>query len=72
MAELGWSALEVLQGHMQNLISQEYMTATELATCCVPVNPASPSPAGGFVMACMVFYDRGFGVPSHQFLCLLQ
>jgi hypothetical protein len=38
-----------------------------------PEDPASPVPAGGYIMACTMFYERGFGVPSHQFLhSLLQ
>jgi hypothetical protein len=71
MAESGWPASEVTQEHLQNLISQGYMTATELATRCVPEDPASPALAGGYVVACVEFYERGFGVLSHQFLCSL-
>jgi hypothetical protein len=41
------------------------MTAAELTTCRVPEDPASPVPARGHVMACMVFYEREFGVPSY-------
>jgi hypothetical protein len=44
------------------------MTTTELATCHVPEDPAFPALAWGYVMACSTFYERGFGVPSHQFL----
>jgi hypothetical protein len=47
------------------------MIATELATCHVHVDPASPPSAGGYVMVCVVFYEWGFGVPSYLFLCLL-
>jgi hypothetical protein len=47
------------------------MTAVELATCHVPEDPASRAPAGGYVVACTTFYEWGFGVPSHQFLCSL-
>jgi hypothetical protein len=65
MVESGWPVLEVTQEHLQNLVSQGYMTAAELATCHVPVNPASLAPAGGCVMACATLYERGFGVPSH-------
>jgi hypothetical protein len=61
--------LETTQEHLQNLISQEYMIAVELATCRVPADPASPTLVGGYVMACMTYYERGFGVPSHRFLC---
>jgi hypothetical protein len=57
MAELGWTASEVMQGHLQNLMSQGYMTMAELATCCVPEDPASVALAGGYVMACMAFYE---------------
>jgi hypothetical protein len=67
MAELGWSVSEVTQEHLKNLMGQGYMIATELATCRVPENPASPIPAGGggYIMVCMAFYERGFSVPSY-------
>jgi hypothetical protein len=44
------------------------MTVVELATCRVPEDPVSPIPAGGYVVACMALYERGFVVPSHRFL----
>jgi hypothetical protein len=44
------------------------MTAVELATCYVPKDPASPTPAGGYIVACAAFYEQGFDVPSHLFL----
>jgi hypothetical protein len=47
------------------------MTVTELATCRFPVDLASPAPVGGYIMVSTMFYERGFGVPSHRFLCLL-
>jgi hypothetical protein len=71
MAELVWTALEVMQEHMQNLMSQGYLTAVELGTCHVSEDPVSPTPMGGYVMACATFCERGFGVPSHQFFCSL-
>jgi hypothetical protein len=37
----------------------------ELATCHAPEDPTSLSPAGGYVMVCTTFYERGYGVPSH-------
>jgi hypothetical protein len=67
--ELGWPASEVTQVHLQNLISYGYMTVAELATYCVFEDPMSLAPVGGYVMACVTFYERGFSVPSHQFLC---
>jgi hypothetical protein len=65
MAELDWAASEVTQEHLQNLMSQGYMIAMELATCRVSKDPASPTLAGGYVMVCTMFYKRGFDVPSH-------
>jgi hypothetical protein len=73
MAELGWPVLETTQEHLQNLVCLGYMTAMALATCCVPTDPPFPAPRVGYVVACLVFYERGFGVPSHRFLhSLLQ
>jgi hypothetical protein len=68
MAELGWSASEATQEHLQNLMSQGYMTAAELMTCRVPEDIASSVPTGGYVMACTTYYEQGFGVASHRFL----
>jgi predicted transcriptional regulator len=42
MADLGWSTSDAMQEHLQNLISQGYMTAMKLATYRVPEDPASP------------------------------
>jgi hypothetical protein len=73
MPESSWPALEVMQEHLQNLVSQRYMVVVELATCLVPEDYASPTPAGGYIVACTACYKRGFGVPSHRFLhSLLQ
>jgi hypothetical protein len=68
MVDLGWTTSEVTQEHLQNLVSQGYMTATELVTCRVPKDPASIGPVGGYDVAYTAFYDRGFGVPPHRFL----
>jgi hypothetical protein len=58
MAELGWPMSEVTQEHLQNLVSQGYMAAVELATHCVPEDSASPAPVRGYVVACMALYER--------------
>jgi hypothetical protein len=42
---------------MQNLMSQGYMIAAELATCRMPKDLASPAPTGGYIMACSTFYE---------------
>jgi hypothetical protein len=60
-----------MQEHLQNLMSQEFMMAAELTSHHVLEDPASPVPTGGYVVACTVFYEGGFGEPSHQFLCSL-
>jgi hypothetical protein len=65
MAEQCWTPLEVMQAHLQDLMSQGSMMAGDLATCCVPEDPASPVIAGGYKVACVSFYERGSSVPSH-------
>jgi hypothetical protein len=71
MAESSCPISKVTQENLQNLMCQGYMTAVELAICHVPKDPASTAPARGYVVACAVFYEQGFSVPSHQFLLLL-
>jgi hypothetical protein len=71
MEELGWTASEVTQEDLQNLMGQGYMMAAELMACHVPEDPASPVQVAGYVVACTPFYDRGFGFLAHQFLCSL-
>jgi hypothetical protein len=46
MVELGWTASEVTQEHLQKLVSQGYMPAMELVTCCVIEDPASSVQVG--------------------------
>jgi hypothetical protein len=49
------------------------MTAAEFATCLMLADPASPALVKGYIVACVVFYEQGFGVPLHRFLrSLLQ
>jgi hypothetical protein len=57
MAELSWPMSEVTLEQLKNLVGQGYMTATELATYRVPEDPTSPILAGGYVMACMMFFE---------------
>jgi hypothetical protein len=46
-------------------MSQGFMMATELKTCRVPKDPASPVPMEVYMVAFAAFYRRGFGVPSY-------
>jgi hypothetical protein len=57
MVEQGWITSEVTQEHLQNLMSQGFMMAVELATCHMPKDPASLVPVRGYVVACAVFYE---------------
>jgi hypothetical protein len=50
MVEFGWTASEVMQEHIYNLVSQGYMMAAELVTCRLPEDPASPIQAGGYIV----------------------
>jgi hypothetical protein len=54
--------------YLLNLVSKGYMTTTEFATCLVPAGPVSPASVKGFIVACVAFYEWGFGLPSHRFL----
>jgi hypothetical protein len=73
MVEQDWTPSEVTQAHLQDLMSQGFMTTVELATCHVPEDPVSTAPVREYVVACAVFYERGFSVPTHCFLhSLLQ
>jgi hypothetical protein len=65
MVELGWTMSEPMHIHLQNLVSQGYMIVAELATCHVSEDPTAPTPVGRYVVVCKVFYEQGFGVPSH-------
>jgi hypothetical protein len=40
------------------------MTMMELATCRVPEDPTSTPPSGGYVVACVTIYERGFAITS--------
>jgi hypothetical protein len=57
MAEQGWTPLEVMQAQLQNLMSQGFMTAAELMTCCLPDDPTPPMPVEGYVVAFAPFYE---------------
>jgi hypothetical protein len=68
MAMSSWPASEDTWEYLQKLVSKGYMTAAEFATDLVPAGPVSPASTEGFVMVCVAFYERGFGLLSHRFL----
>jgi hypothetical protein len=71
MAESGWPASEVMREHLQNLVSWRSRESDRVSTCRVHEDPTSPPPRGGYVVACVAFYERGYGMPSHLFLHFL-
>jgi hypothetical protein len=46
-----------------------FMAAAELEACRVTEDRMFLTPAEGYVLSFMKFYERGFGMPPHQFLC---
>jgi ribosomal protein S8 len=56
MAHSGWPASKVMVEHLQNLISQGYITSVDIATGRVLEDHVSPASVGGYVMACVAFY----------------
>jgi hypothetical protein len=57
MVEQGWIPSEIMQAHIQDLMSQGFMMVVELVTYCVPEDPASPAPAKGYVVTFAAFYE---------------
>jgi hypothetical protein len=73
MAELDWTPSVVMQGHLQKLTKQGFMMVAELAAYLVPEDPTFPTPAEGYVVSFVAFYEWRFDMPSHQFFhSLLQ
>jgi hypothetical protein len=67
MAEHDSTPSTVMQGHMQNLAKQGFMTATELMTYRVPEDPTFPVPVEGDKVSFLAFYKNRFGTPLHQY-----
>jgi hypothetical protein len=61
MSELGWVTSKVTEGHLQNLMTQGYMTTAELETCHVPEYPASLVPVMDKLVSCMLCKSRYLG-----------
>jgi hypothetical protein len=71
MAEQDWTPSSVTLGHLQKLMKLGFMMVVELGACRVPEDPAFSAPAEGYIVSFVVFYERGFSIPVHQFLYLL-
>jgi hypothetical protein len=71
MAEQDWTPSKVTQGHLKSLMNPWRMTVMEPVACRVPDGPTFPTPAEGYVLTFVAFYEWEFGVPSQQFLCSL-
>jgi hypothetical protein len=68
MAEQDWTPSTIMLDHLQKLMKHGFMVATKLEACHVPEDPAFPTPAKGYVVSFMAFYERGFSMPLHRFL----
>jgi hypothetical protein len=71
MVEQDWTPSTVMPGHLQKLVKYGFMAVVELEACHVLEDPVFPAPADGYMVSFVAFYERGFGTPPHQFLCLL-
>jgi hypothetical protein len=71
MAEQDWTPSSITLSHLQKLVKNGFMTAVELEACRMPEDPAFPTPVEGYMVSFTVFYEQGFGMPPHQFLCSL-
>jgi hypothetical protein len=59
-----------MPGHLQKLMKHGFMSMVELEAYQVPEDPTFPTPAKGYVVSLVAFYEWGLGMPLHQFLCL--
>jgi hypothetical protein len=64
----GWTPSTITLAHLQKLVKHGFLLAAVLEACWVPENPAFPTHAEGYMVSFMTIYERGFGVPPHQFL----
>jgi hypothetical protein len=60
-----------MPGHLQKLVKYGFMAAVELEACRVLEDPAFPAPVDGYVVSFGAFYEQGFSMPLHYFLCSL-
>jgi hypothetical protein len=65
MVEQDWITCKITQGHMQSLMNQWFIMAVEVAPCRVPEDRAFPTPAKGYMVTFVAFYERGLCGPLH-------
>jgi hypothetical protein len=63
MAQQDWTPSTITPGHQQKFMKQEFMAATELKACHVPLDPMFPAPEEQCMVFFVVFYEWGFGTP---------
>jgi hypothetical protein len=71
MAEQDWTPSTVTLSHLEKLMKHGFIPTAELEACRVPEDPAFPALAEGYVVSFTTFYEWGFSMPPHWFLCLL-
>jgi hypothetical protein len=52
-------------------VKHRFTSVAELEACWVPEDPTFSTPVEGYVVSFTAFYEWGFGVLPHQFLCSL-
>jgi hypothetical protein len=57
MAEQDWTPSTVTQGYLQKLVKQGFMMVAELATYHALEDHACPTPAEGYVVSFVAFYE---------------
>jgi hypothetical protein len=51
--------------HQQKLMKHGFLSAAELETYRLSEDPALTTPADGYMVSFMAFYERGFRAPPH-------
>jgi hypothetical protein len=57
MAQQDWAPSKAMQCHLQSLMNQGFMMATELAACRMPEDLTFRAPAEGYVVTLVAFCE---------------
>jgi hypothetical protein len=68
MVKHDWNPSTVMPGHLQKLTKHGFVVAAKLEPCRVSEDPTFTTPAKGYVVSFVTFYERGFSMPLHRFL----